>query len=181
MKKIIIILGLFFLANTIYAQNKNTEYKKYRKEVLNELNKLNKNYIHISNNEDQLDLYIYENEKIFIVLENGKRKKGKLNVVDNNTLIVNNDTLKLSSIKKVGYYLHKNQKGINTALGISLSVTAIGATMIGVSILNNNNLQAAGYTMLSFIPALTSIILAANKGSKLVLPRSKYKYSIVYR
>ncbi|PLX16896.1 MAG: hypothetical protein C0599_14505 [Salinivirgaceae bacterium] len=105
---------------------------------------------------------IESSETIKVITNSGKRIKGKFNVIDEKTLAIGVDTIKISDIKKIRY---RSIGGIITGgiIGTSGLLGAIGGAGIIISTSSEGALAAIIGVVLG-VPVLTAGTLIATTG-----------------
>lgn len=155
MKNLIQLLIISFLVTNVTA----AQQKKF---VL--INKIN-----------QDSIFIKENHRIKLFTIDGKKVSGRLKIIDNNTILVKNDTIVINSIVQI-----KKASTFSTIIGPIFAVP--GATLIGGGLIALNDKGSSGFISPQAIGAAALIIgtpmfvipIAAAKH-----PRSRYEYKII--
>jgi hypothetical protein len=126
--------------------------------------------IKLTYKENQKTTFLAENRRIKVFTINGKSKAGKFRILDENTIIIKNDTLALDSLVKI------RRASTFSAIASPIAIYFGGSAIIGAVA----GAAAGGYGLLATIvllpPGLPLFIipLTANKHN-----RNKWKYEIL--
>lgn len=131
---------------------------------------LAQNGILLSKKESNKNKILYENTRVKVTLSNGQVLKGKFNIVDNQSISIDNQLITLDSIIKIRSNSIARQILVPVSLGIGIvfgSVAIIGAAAGGWGLL---------FTIILLPPAIPLIAVPLSQNNHSVV---KWSYKII--